>query len=165
MELVPAHVRNLKTSISRKMDDLAGERPESLDAGRLLAGFKEKLIAQTDAKIGTISGNPVLDHLPEACFSKLSGAVAKGAHTWHHKGGAAFRLGWCVDKEASSSRMFDCTLDAAEIAAAVVNEAKDWRRLSTHSTPLVLGMPLTRSSREMAMSSARPSALKIPSAM
>lgn len=68
-----------------------------------------------------------------------------------------------MNKQAITPRMLQGTLDAAEIAASVIDKAEN--RRGTHRTPFVLGIPFTRSSRETAKSRERPSALKIASAM
>jgi hypothetical protein len=145
------------------MNDSALEYTKSLDTRRFLAGIKEKLIAKADSKVGAILGNPSLDHLPETRFTKLTCTITEGSHTGNNEGGTPNRVGGVQDMDAIRPGMLDGTLYAAEISAAVIDQSEKGR--ITHSTPLVLGIPFTRSSWEKATSRALPSALKIASAI
>jgi hypothetical protein len=85
MELIPTHVGNLESVSLGKVENLSAKDAESLHPGRLLAGVEEELIAQTDAKIGTICVNPSFDHIPKSCLPELTRAVAERTHTGNHQ--------------------------------------------------------------------------------
>ena len=107
--------------------------------------------------------DPLLQKIPKAGLTQLSGTVSEGTDPGNDKRVTTQCIGRFTNMDAVNPGMLDGALDAAEIAAPVINQSQN--PLETHSTPFVLGIPFTRSSRETATSSARASALKTASAM
>jgi hypothetical protein len=62
---------------------LAAQHAKTLDAGRLLAGFEEKLIAKTDAKIRTPGKRPLTHGIPEPRSTKVFCTVREGPYAWN----------------------------------------------------------------------------------
>ena len=163
LEPVPAHVGDLEPLGAGKMDHPSRDHPEARDSRRLLAGIKQELVSEADAEVGTVGRDPLPDDIPQTRLAELAGAVPEGAHTRDEQGVALTGPSGSGDMDAGAPGMLDGALDTAEVAASVIDKTD--QRGAAHSTPLVLGIPLTRPSMVTAASIARPRALKTPSAM
>lgn len=126
LQLVPAHVRNLEFG-GGEVAHGTGEDAESGDIGGFFAGFEEKLVADADAEEGSVGGDPRLDGLPEAGFAEVAGAVTEGSLAGNDDRVARLEFGGGGDVGAGSAATFGGFESAAEIAAAVVDDA-DARR-------------------------------------
>lgn len=81
------------------------------------------MVADADAQKRTVGGNPALDGLPEAGFTKIAGAVAERALTGDDERIAVVEFGGCGDEDAGSATALGGFEGAAEISAAVVDDA------------------------------------------
>src|SRR5690606_36050108 len=131
--------------------------PQAFDLGRFLAALEEQLVAEAEAKVGTLGGQPVLERLPETLRLEDAHAVAKGALTGKDQQVEAVEIAGLRDQLRRRANGGEGVEHAAQVAGAVIQHAE------LHRTFLVLGMPVTRGSMRVAASSARARPLKMAS--
>jgi hypothetical protein len=124
MELIPTHVRDLYPLLLRKVHDTPPESTETMDTWRLLARFEEQLVSETNPKIGTIGGNPCLDHFPKSSLAELAGTITERTDPGHDQSRAFCRVRLIQNMNARGACMLDGTLYAAEVSASVIDEAQ-----------------------------------------
>jgi hypothetical protein len=122
MQLVPTHVRDLESRILGKVDHLSAKGTQALNSRRLLAGLEKKLISKANAKVRSVVFNPFLDHFPESRLTELAGTITERTYSRNHKCRTTSCIGLFEYMDALRTGMLDCTLHAAKVTTAVVDE-------------------------------------------
>lgn len=119
---VPAHMRNLQFA-SGKAGHLSLEYGKASDPGRLFASFKEELVSDAYSKEGPVSLDPVDERFNESKVVELGHAVSKGSLTGKKDDLEIIHLLRCGDEPGRGAEGFQRLDEAADVAAAVVDDA------------------------------------------
>ena len=116
-------MRNLQSGLRRKTRHRALECGKTVHTGILFAAFKKKLVAETDAKVGTLVREPLLQRQPQTRFLKLPRGIAKRPLPWEHQQILFIEMLRQRHQRCHMPDRREGVDDAAEIASAVIENA------------------------------------------
>lgn len=120
---VPSNVGDFQSG-ARKASNRSRQRAETFHARRLFAGLEKKLIAEADAEIGAVGGDPFAQRFPKSGGPEVAGAVAEGTDAGNHDRIDLREVIGRGEKPDARADGLERLADAAEVAAAVVDDAE-----------------------------------------
>lgn len=130
-------MRNLEAGIG-KSHDAPFQNAKPLHAGGFLAGLKEKLVAEADAKVGPTGECPFANRIPKSGGAEVLRTMRKGSHTRNNYGIQPGKAGRPGHKTGRGPCGLKGLAHAAKVTATIINDTEFF---PTHRRPFVLGMP------------------------